>query len=701
MDAATQQLLTRFAGTLNRRRAYSPSHPIVVAAEEQLLEAATTALRGRSTLSIGIARNELLVDGELWDVKNGTARELANRLHRRGVGAMAIEAGLTLDDLREALTWLAREPGGANDVPPASGGLHITRTAYDLLVLDDAIRDAQSAIASLWRTLAEVTGIYAERHEQMAQDAAIAAEYAGLPLLFDEEPAGDHGFDTDAILDALRDTITDDAVARRTAVALLELTNSGVSTTPQGRDLIGEQLLTLLERLGHQSLRPLVKGLADGARQQQFVSEVVGVLPVSEAVTWLEVAATASEQQISHQMLRLMSKLSTVAVDRGDRRSDTAFRDAAREIVKNWSLADPNPADHAALLDRIAGFERTTLGHDGAGPGHRSTVESARLVQMALELDAVGDDTIAAVELLVAQGEGRAVMEWITASGTVPAAIALRGVATSERVVRQLLLTEPVDRLEARALLDELDVSAADTLLDVLAEAGSKGTRLLVRQRLAQFGDAITPRLLARLGDGPWYLIRNVLSLLQELATQSGGERAGLDAIASLQAHPQVQVRIEALRVLTRMDDAHRIAAFTTALRDEHERVVIAALQELAETSVERGPLPEAIVTQIMALVDGTAQSDPVRARAIRTLLFTRSDAVREWLINIVSRKSAILRRLTLAEPTQPAVSALHVLNRVYSDDPGAERVRGLAASVAHDARWQVRDSAGSPERAS
>ena len=697
MDASTQQMLMRFAGTLNRRRAYSSSHPIVTAAEEQLLEAIHVAMLGRSTMSIGIARNELIIDGELWSAKNGTARELANRLHRRGVGALAIETGLTIDQLRESLNWLIEEPGGPNDTPPNTGALHITRTAYDLLILDDAIRDAQSAIASLWRTLAEVTGVFADRHEE----PALAEVYAGLPLMFDNAPTGDHGFDTDAILEALRESLDDPQVARRAAVALLELTNHGVATTPEGRELIGDQLLTLLERIGKSSLSPIVKGLLDSARQHQFVAQVIDVLPVSEAVTWLDAAATASEQQVSHQMLRLMSKLATVADDRGDVATDSAFRDAARELITNWTLPDPNPAAHAALLDRIAGFERGERTNASARNGHsRSVIESSRLVQMALEMDVGGDDTTAAVEALVASGNGRTVMEWIAAAGQTPTAITLRHTATSARVIRQLLLTEPVDRLEARALLEQLDVSATDTLLDVLGEAGSKGTRLLVRQRLAEFGDTITPRLQARLGDGPWYLIRNVLSLLQESVTRTGGTDAATRIIADLQSHAQLQVRIEALRVLARMDDTVRTAAFLRALDDDGERVVVMALQELTESSGDRGEIHADVVEKIMALVDAGKQSDPVRARAIRALMFTRSDRVRDWLINIVSKRSVLLRRLALTEPTQPAVSALHVLTRVYAVDPKAEAVMALAARVGQDPKWQLRDTGSSVERA-
>ncbi len=695
MDVAIQQLVVRFVGTLNRRRRYSPGHPTVVLAEEQLLDAAVEALRDRSTITIGTARHELLINGTPWDRPHTDARELAAMLHRRGVGAVTLESGINLIEVRAALAWLSAESGGSSDASLHQSGLLITRTR----VRDDAVRDAQSAIASLWRELADVTGM---QHERTGPDpfAALPMEYAGLPLIMDEAPAGTTGFDTGVILDSLRGLLDDGTVARRTAVALLELTSHGVTTTDDGRRLIGDQVLSLLTQLGRASLTPIVTSLVETDRQQKLVTQTIDLLPVAEAVSWLEAAAATRAHQISPEMMRLMSKLASVAAASRASAAAGMFREAAHELMQRWTPADPDPAQHVELLARIAEFDRSSRG-DSVRRSRVLTdsIESSRLVQMSLETDEVGEDTIAAVESLLAAGLVSSLIRWTATAGDSAAAQQLRAMATTERAVRQLLLTEPVDRLEARALLDALDVSTTDILIEILGEAGSKGTRLLVRQRLAEFGNAITPRLLARLDDGPWYLTRNLLSLLRDMETQRRGEGAASDAIAALLGHPQVQVRLEALRVLIAMGDEVRTAALSRALRDDSERVLVAALQELGDASVDHGALPPQIVVQLMALVDAGTLSDPVSARAIRTLTSARSDVVRDWLIGIVSRKSTLLRRLTLAEPTLPVVSALHVLTKVYADDPVSAKVMEVARSVRQEARWQVRESGLSMER--
>ncbi len=100
-DPPLQQLLMRFTGALNRRRAYAATHPMVVAAEDQLHESLCGQLTQRPVLTIGVAETELLIDGEQYVTRSSYARELASRLHRRGGGAITIQAGVPMPQLRE------------------------------------------------------------------------------------------------------------------------------------------------------------------------------------------------------------------------------------------------------------------------------------------------------------------------------------------------------------------------------------------------------------------------------------------------------------------------------------------------------------------------------------------------------------------------------------------------------------------------
>lgn len=702
-----QQFLTRFTGTLNRRRAYAATHPMVRAAEEQLLDAVYAALAGRSTLSLGVARHELLIDGEPWTGRVAVASELATRLHKRGVGAIAFEDGVTLAALRDALTWLAADADGRAGPPPADGGVYIRQMAYDHLVLDDAIRDAEHAVASLWRALADLAGMrpadVSPGSPVMKAPAASNEDdvYTDLDVILRPPRDTVAGLDTDAIVAALRAVIHQHAVARRAAVAVMELTNHVGATSDEGRALIGTHLDSMMTRLGDDAITAIVRSLADTSQQQRFVTQVVDALPLAAAARWLHTAATASERPISQHMLRLMTKLSTLADDRADLPSAAAFRDATHELVNGWTLEDPNPAAHSELLDRIAACERTDSGSPGRDASvERSIVESCRLVQMSLELDTTGEDSLAAVETLVAAGAGQQLMAWITQAGATESARVLHRTATSERAVRQLLLTEPVDRLDARALLAMLDASSTGTLLDILAESTTRGTRLIVRQRLIEFGDVIVPELLRRLDDAEWYVVRNILSILHELGPEDAASTEATDGMLRLLDHPKVQVRLEALRLLL-LDPVVRDEAVRRALGDSTERVVVEAIAAIADAAQAGAPVPEHHAVRLRAMVDAGERSDSLRARAVRALASTRSDAMRDWLIGLATRRTRVLRRLVLAEPTQVAASALQALLRVHRDDETIGHIRALAKRDGSGPRWAERDNAVPLEQAS
>lgn len=679
-DPAMQQLLMRFAGTLSRRRAYAPSHPMVQGAEDQLFESIGAQLQQGQMLVIGVAKTDLIINGEPYTARGSFARELATRLHKRGVGALTMIQGTTVEQLRDLMTWLAREhttpEAFAKDAPPALPSINVSMVAYDQLVLGSH-RDASSASAEkLWRSLAA-----------LATETQVAgARVAGI---LDAEPSENAELDRDKVIASLREKIQNPIVAQRTAVALMEMASEGSSARGETRSMIGQQLHGALLELGEGSFADIIKGLGKRSLQQRFVSQVVDVLPVATVVTWLQSAAKAEEQQLSHQLLRLMGKLSTVAEVEQTPQSEEAFRGAAKELVSGWTLEDSNPADHAALLDRIALAERLSKSQIMT---HTSIVESSRLVQMALELDYAGEDALAGAEAMVDAGAVGDLMLWANQAGQTAAARQIRDVATSAKAVKQLLLTEPVDRLQARTMLESLGTESCDVLIDVLEAADSRNTRMLVRQRLSEFGAEIRPQLLARLGQAPWYLVRNILTLLNESA-RSGANGAGDDFLEGLLDHPQVQVRMEALRILTH-DPRKRESALKRALEDRDEKLVVVALQSLTE-AVD-GQLPPPLTTPIMAtlvsMVDNEQHSDATRARMVRAMSSMKHNEVRDWLIRLSTRKTRILRRMTLAEPTRVAVTAIHALQRVYGSDPVAAPVLGLLQKVLQDPRWHAHD---------
>jgi hypothetical protein len=164
--------------------------------------------------------------------------------------------------------------------------------------------------------------------------------------------------------------------------------------------------------------------------------------------------------------------------------------------------------------------------------------------------------------------------------------------------------------------------------------------------------------------------------------------------------HAQVQVRAEAFRLLL-LDEQARDAAIHHALHDENERMVVLALQALGDAPDGQSLLTPRFVSDLMAMVDAGSQNETVRARMVRTLAAAPSDTVRDWLIGLVSKRSRILRRVSLSEPTQTAAAALQVLQRTYAADPLVEPLLVLARKHGYDRRWVSRDTASGAEQPS
>ncbi len=694
--------LTRLQVALNRRRTYGASHPMVVRTEEEVLVALNSILATRSTITIGVAKSELLLNGQPLPGATNIARELAARLHRRGVGALTFHAGVDLPRLQTMLTWLAQEPSrepNADEIPdtdpPQISGVIIGRLAYDALMLGDVDKLADASIFALWQALAQIATDGTGRqygfgsYRSSNQTAATGDDAAAFDVLLREE---EHVTD---IAQSLQQLVAQPEFARRTAVALMNLAAQGAQAPPELRARIGERLHSVISRLGDSSFAPIIRGLGQRAEQQEFMLQVVDVLPVLAVSNWLQVAARATEQELSHHLLRLMTKLSQHAVGKREGLTDTTFRTAAKELVEGWVLSDPNPDEHVRLLDRIA------LVHEGTVTSLGSTVErdasglteASRVVKMALEIDVVGADAVAAASAVVESGNLPELLQWLDAAAGTDSAREFRDRIMAPDAVRKLLQGNPVDEPAARALLATLDIHMADVLLEALAGAESRDARELIRERLRSFGEPLRATLMARLDGASWFFARNLLGLLRDLiVVQKGNSDVG--SMLKFLDHENPMVRVEAVRMLLDVD-AVRDAAIRRGLQDADERVVTTVLEFIEQfLNTPRGgrqaSLSIGATGHLVKFVNAGQHSLPLRIIAMRAAATSGATSVRDWLLSRVLTKSTFLRRPMLARPSKLNATALIALQHHYANDPAVADAMTLASSVRSDAQWRA-----------
>jgi hypothetical protein len=472
--------------------------------------------------------------------------------------------------------------------------------------------------------------------------------------------------------------ITNEGYAKRVAFVLLRVADQVAHAPAAQRAELGERLRRVLTALKSGSLSAIIKSVGVGAQQRRFIASVIDALPVGAIVEWLERAASASGQELSHHLLRIVGKLSSRAYDSTANVArpvaESAFRGAAQELVRGWTLDDPNPVEHVALLDQISAFDH---------PQQSQTLEdtgAARLVQLALEIDVFGEDTEAATDELIAAGRVADLVAWIAQANGTETALAMQGRLVSPAAIRSILLREPVDQTAARSLLAELQEPAANVLLDVLRDAGNRTIRRMVYDRLRDFGPAIAPLLTVRFDGAEWYFVRNLLALLRDL-TRSSGEQSDAMVLFPYLDHTHEQVRLEALRLLV-AEPLTRDAAVRRVLDDKSDRVIRVALEALSATDspLARTTLASELVHRLLRFIDVGTHGDELIARAVRALASAApSAAMRDRLLGMVSRRTLLLRRLALVDASPVVVAALEVLTVRYARDARVSAVIGLA----------------------
>jgi HEAT repeat protein len=127
---------------------------------------------------------------------------------------------------------------------------------------------------------------------------------------------------------------------------------------------------------------------------------------------------------------------------------------------------------------------------------------------------------------------------------------------------------------QAVQLVRLLGPLAIRSLLQVLADEPLRARRRRVFDLLAALGPDVVPEATRRLGDPAWYVVRNVIALLRAV-----GDRTSLPSVERLVGHPDLRVRLEALRSLLALDPAVGHRRLLATLHDPDPRVATAAAE--------------------------------------------------------------------------------------------------------------------------
>jgi hypothetical protein len=643
---------------LHKHAMYPQGHPSLDPAAAAVTRRAGLLLEDRATLSLGVARQQLVIEGVATDPKHPVLAELAGRLHRHHLGAVTFRSGLAEAEVSEVLRTLALEAErtggplglGAPEKLRAWAHVQLHPLTYERLELvggAGAASEGGARAAQLWVGLARAALTAQAGTDQGPPEPAVIAR------AIDEHSRTDAGAYDQVIVGYLLQMAGELKTAGSAEAAALRQRTS-----------------RLIRGLKPETLRRLVAMGGDFVQRRNFVSDAADGMAVDAVLEIVQAAAESSHQTISHSLVRLLSKLAAHAEYGAEDvrpRADAALRDQVRGLLRDWTLRDPNPGAYGAALGRMSRAAAPPSAPDGRG----DLTEPDRVVATALEVDVVGERVLAAAGRVVEEGR---LGQLLDALAEVPesqwtAAAVWARIATPD-VVRRLAARDPVDFKTLERLVPRVGLSAGAPLFDALAAADARSTRRGLFAQLAKMGAEVAPLAIQRLDDPRWYVTRNMLALLEELTPLPVGFSA-----ARYLRHEDPRVRWQAVKLQLKLPGA-RDEAVAAGLQDQDPRTLRLALGLAVALQI----CPDAAVPALAAHAADRGLPSDLRVLAIRALGHAHAPAALAALLRLTSAGRTWLGREKLPPKSPELLVALTALAAGFGDDARARAVLARAA---------------------
>jgi hypothetical protein len=643
--------LIEFSIVLHKRSMYPAGHPHLRAGAERFARRLSALLENRESVTLGVARNRLVIETATTDPKNALLRDLAHRLHRHRISAVHLTRGATAEEVEEVLAALSANPqqgegpvGKRLDRVGPWDHIGLRPVGYDKLVLQDpdVARDGDAPADG--------------------RDAWV--ELARLALTSEPENGSPNEADPLVVARAIGRKSGEVAYDRVVLSYLSRVAQEMSGRKGPAEDQLGDRISSLIEALDPDALRRLLETGADQAERRQFVLNASQVLAADAVMEILEAAAKASHQTISHNLLNLLHKLAHHAEEgspkiRGE--AEEALRDNVARLIGDWELEDPNPKPYTAILE---GMVRRAP--DDPSEEAQRGCEPEIIIKMALELDCVGPSVYAAAEGLLNRRQLGLIAGLLEAAPQTETAEALWRYLASPQRLEAELTQDPPDQGAIEILVRRLGLDAANLLLDHLGRTDDRSTRAALMKQLLALGPRIGEVAVARLRDAPWYLQRNILVLIGRL----GRWPEGFSPL-SYAVHSDVRIRREGIKLLLE-SPAHVAEGVLLGLRDADEGIVGVALRAALESCP-----PDAIPLLEWIALD-TRRSSEIRVPSLRTLARTRTpEALKVLLAQAQHRRRWFGRRLASKSPE--LLAAVSGLASYWRDHPMATEVLSRA----------------------
>jgi hypothetical protein len=657
---------------LHKNAIYPPGHPLLKNTVGGVTRRLSALLQDRATLSLGVARHQLVIEGVATDPNHPLLRELAQRLHRHHLGAVRFMQGIEPDEVADVLRTVA---GGTRDETPLGLGpaenltswkkVRLYRLTYDHLELldesnapppeGDAQREQRGGRgAQLWVGLARAA-LAAE--SMQTADAAAAA----VPP---PEPSTDPVMVAKAIDEHGKDVAYDQVIVGY----LLQIAEELKAKRGTEGVALQRRISKLVSSMQPQTLRRLLDMGGDFRQRRRFLLDASQGMAVDAVMEVVRAAAESSNQTISGSLMRLLSKLAVHAEGGATaptrEHADTALRDHVQKLIGNWELDDPNPGAYGSVLEGMSKAAPIFVTSEEM----TNPAEPERILKMSLEVGVLGDTGVEAIDEMIKRGRTSGLLDLIDeAPADSKVATMMWQQLLSHRPLRAAFDAEKPDFRLIERMASRAQLGAASPLLDALESGDDKPWVPKVLDLLVSLGPETAPLAIDRLPLVRWSVQRQLLILLGRL-----GPLPETFSLEEFVRHPEAKVRREALRLIM-------------ARPETRERGVLLCLVDLDESILRIGlaaaldACPKTAIPLLTNRVSDTTADPQIRALALKVLASTRAPEALEIALEMASAPRKMLRGRRLAPKSVEMLAALSALATHWPKEPRAQSVVALA----------------------
>ena len=583
-------------------RSYPEGHQVIDAALNKVLKTYAGLEEAGGEIVIGVACDAIFLGDAPLEKSNLIYRDFARVLHERGIGALLLHRGLSIEELRSFLTILGtrREDiyaaGGIEKVWAESGivSLEIRAIRYDLFSATEEARcakgEAKAAPQGLWEQFARGLvngGLAPEGFDQESLDPELLAEALNQQFRQPDGPGaapdfagylgeGDPGGEAGPVPE--------------------------IRQTAQGYRKLAAFVGRLTPGLRRQFLSSTfdIKKIGNGSRTEGLIRQL-------SAEVVIETLEDINNDQISVPpfvlgLLQQMSNHTPAGAPASE--CDLTYRELhekMRTIFKEHAMEEFIPDSYQEKLHKMMSPDRIPLlGLEGVH-NLMDTLDAAHLegktsdiLLLLLNWDSSGEGCAALARNLndiciffLHTGDYAQLLKILRrlAADRMPAE-ARRDLL--EFFARREFLEEVLDALQVwgkvkfedvAALIGEIGTPFIAVLLDRLADAESMSLRRFMMDRLVEFGEAAGPAIIERLSDERWYFVRNLIGVIRQLEL-----RSSLEKLRLLARHRDPRVCQEALKALLQFHDPGAESCIVRDLLSQQREVQLSAIRSAGKS---------------------------------------------------------------------------------------------------------------------